>query len=497
MKTIDKFILKSYLGPMIATFFIIMFILLMNVLWRYIDDLVGKGLPFTAIVEMLFFMTSTLLPLGLPFATLLAAIMTMGNLGGSNELLAFKAAGVSLFRIMRSVIVVASLISVLSFFIINNYVPYSFQRVANLLYDIKNQRQEIKFNDGVFFNGIPNISIRVGTQDPKTTLIKDVLIYDTRNANKTTTIVADSGYISLIDDNKYLKIILYNGQNYEDTRNYNWYTNPALSHHIFDKQEILMELEGFSFEKSDKDISSDMSEAKTIGELSSDIDSLGTLANISIIRLKDEMLREYIYASDTSIINHSDSIRRVGRSFLLNDLSIDTLKTEVKETIFEQAVQKLGNMKMRSQMGHSDISSSTIMLYRSMAEWQRKFTLPISVFIFFLIGAPLGAIIRKGGLGVPIIIAVLFFVIYYVISLSAEKMVKDGAWSPWLGMWLPSMILFPVAIFLTYQAATDSKLLNLDAYYIFFNKYWTMARAKWKFIDRISQYKFKKTKIKK
>lgn len=477
---------------MFVTFFIVMFIMLMNVLWRYVDEFVGKGLPVSAIIEMLFYMTSTMLPMGLPFSTLLAAIMTMGNLGGSNELLALKAAGVSLFRIMRSVIVVAVFISILSFFVINNYVPYSVEKVGNILYDIRNQRQEIEFKDGVFFNGIPDISIRVGRQDPDTKLITNVLIYDTRDRRIAKTIVADSGYISLIDDNKYLKIILFNGQNYEDKRDYTWYTEPVLRHHTFDKQDILMELDGYSFEKSDKNLYSDASEAKSIAELGRDIDSLSAISKLSIERVKNELMRDYLYVSDTMIINYSDSIRQTNRVFTVNSMSIDTLTVEMKEKIINGASFKLDRMKHQSQLGHSDVSSTTVTLYRSMADWQRKLTLPVSVFIFFLIGAPLGAIIRKGGLGVPTIVAVLFFVFYYVISMSSEKMVKDGAWTPQFGMWLPSLILLPIAIFLTHQAVTDSKLLNVDAYYIFFDKYLTIAKAKYKFIDRISKIKLRK-----
>ncbi|MEG0499770.1 MAG: LptF/LptG family permease, partial [Rikenellaceae bacterium] len=450
----------------------------------------------SAIVEMLFYMTSTMLPMGLPFSTLLAAIMTMGNLGGSNELLALKAAGVSLFRIMRSVIIVAIFISIISFFVINNYVPYSVEKVGNILYDIRNQRQEIEFKDGVFFNGIPNISIRVGKQDPETMLITNVLIYDTRDPRVTKTIVADSGYINLVENNRYLKILLFNGQNYEDKRDYSWFTEPALRHHTFDKQDILMELEGYSFEKSDKNLYSDVSEAKSIAELGRDIDSLSLIANLSIERVKNQLVKESIYVLDTMIIDYSDSIRRTNRSFMVNAISIDTLSVEMKERVINDASRKLENMKYESQVGHSEVSSTTVTLYRSMADWQRKLTLPVSVFIFFLIGAPLGAIIRKGGLGVPTIVAVLFFVFYYVISMSSEKMVKDGAWTPQFGMWLPSLILLPIAIFLTHQAVTDSKLLNVDAYYIFFDKYWTIAKAKYKFLDKISKIKIRK-KLKK
>ena len=215
LKTADKFILKSYLGPMFVSFFIVMFILLMNVLWRYIDELVGKGLPLSVIIELLFYTTSTLIPLGLPLATLFAAIMTLGNLGENYELLALKAAGIPLQRIIRPITIMAVLISIGSFFVMNNFVPYSYQKMGNLLFDIRQMKQEIEFQDGVFFNGIPQVSIRVTKQDPKTKLLTDVLIYDTRNSNTVSTIVADSGYISLSKDKAFLKVRLFHGQHYE------------------------------------------------------------------------------------------------------------------------------------------------------------------------------------------------------------------------------------------------------------------------------------------
>lgn len=201
MKTVHKLILKSYLGPMILTFFIVMFVLIMQFMWRYIDELVGKGLDMSVIGELMFWAAMTLIPMGLPLATLLAAIMTLGNLGENYELLALKSAGISLPRILRPLIIVVGAISISSFFVANNLVPYATKKIYALLYDIRQQKQSIEFKDGIFFNGIDNMSIRVGEQNPKTKLLTDILIYDTRDpeGNMTTT-VADSGYITLSDD---------------------------------------------------------------------------------------------------------------------------------------------------------------------------------------------------------------------------------------------------------------------------------------------------------
>ncbi|MBQ5718103.1 MAG: LptF/LptG family permease, partial [Alistipes sp.] len=219
MKTIHKLVLKSYLGPMILTFFIVMFVLMMNIVWRYIDELVGKGLSAGIIIELMTYFMANMLPLGLPLAVLLAAIMTMGNLGENYELLAMKSAGMSLVQITKPLIILIGLVSVGSFFIGNNLVPYANKKILSILYDIRQQKQTLEFQDGLFFNGIDDMSIRVGHQDPETHLLTDVLIYDNRATNgNMNTIVADSGYIRLSDDKRFLLVTLYQGEMYEQTR---------------------------------------------------------------------------------------------------------------------------------------------------------------------------------------------------------------------------------------------------------------------------------------
>ena len=232
MKKIYKLVLKAYIGPLVATFFIVQFVLMMNFVWRYIDELTGKGLEVSTIIELFICATINMIPLGLPLAMLLSAIMAMGNLGENFELLAMKSAGLSLPRIMSPLIAVVSLISVGSFFVSNNLVPYANQRMYDIMFDIREQRQELQFKDGMFFNGLPDMSIRVGHQDEVTKLLTDVLIFDTRDemGNMTTTI-ADSGYIRMSDDKAYLYVTLYNGQTYEHTRNSQWYDRNTMRQH--------------------------------------------------------------------------------------------------------------------------------------------------------------------------------------------------------------------------------------------------------------------------
>lgn len=472
MKAIDKFVLKAYLGPMFATFFIVMFILLMNALWLYVDDLVGKGLPMIAIAKMLFFYTSTMIPIGLPLATLLAAIMTMGNMGENYELLAFKSAGISLLRIMRSIIIVAVMISIASFFVINDYVPYSVQQVGKILADIQNQRQEIELTDGVFFNGIPSVSIRVDHQDPDTKKLKGVLIYDNRDYNLAKTIVADSGYIAISTDKKYLTVSLQNGQSFEDNRDYNWFLKPVLKTNQFHSQNMIIELEGFDFSETGGNMYEGRSETKNIIELQADIDSLFISAEISVNKFRNTFLYQYLYSKDTVVINkeYRDSASNTRSDILFSQKDVDTINISKKFMIYEDALSAANSLTYYTQGGHAQTSVNTINLYRSKADWHKKLSLPVSVLIFFLIGAPLGAIIRRGGLGLPMVISVLFFVFYYIMTISGEKLVKEGAWNPLLGMWLSSIVLLPIALFLTYKAKRDSQLFNIDIYINVFRK---------------------------
>ena len=446
MKTIHKLVLKAYLGPMVLTFFIVMFVLMMNIVWRYIDELVGKGLSAGIIIELMTYFMANMIPLGLPLAMLLAAIMTMGNLGENYELLAMKSAGMSLIRITKPLIILVSLISVGSFFIGNNLVPYANKKVFSILYDIRQQKQSLEFQDGLFFNGIDNMSIRVSRQEPETHLLHDVLIYDNRAANgDMNTIVADSGYIRLSDDKKYLLVTLFNGETYEQTRSSQWFTQSKLRHHIFEKQDQVIPMEGFAMGRTDANQFSN-SQTKNINELQHDIDSLEKMVNSATTRSYEPLLKEQIFSRDNSVLPQPDSLR-IDKSRFRDMAAMDSIATLQMFSFDESAAKEALNQ-----------------LYRSKVEWHKKMSLPVSIMIFFLIGAPLGAIIRKGGLGLPVVVSIIFFVIYYIISLSGEKLAKEGSWDAVYGMWLSTFILTPIAIYLTYKATNDSALLDTDWY---------------------------------
>lgn len=467
LKTIHRLVLKAYFGPLLLTFFIVTFVLMMNFVWRYIDELVGKGLDAGVIIELICYATINMVPIGMPLAMLLAAIMTMGNMGENYELLAMKSSGMSLMRIMKPLIIVVGLISIGSFFVVNNLVPYANKKMTSIIYDIRRQKQVLEFQDGLFFNGIDDMSIRVGHQDPVSGLLYDVLIYDNRTANgNMTTTTAETGYIRLSDDKKYLLVTLYNGDNYQQTRNNKWYTNSELRHDRFDVQNAKIAMDGFDFQRTDSSGAIGGSQTKNIVELQRDIDSLDVTVSTTTAKSYEPLLKDNIFTRDIQVLQLPDSLRKdktgYRDAYLLD--SIPTMSVRQKNDLWNSARAIALNSRNSFSFDETAAKEALNQLYRSKNDWHRKLSLPVSVLIFFLIGAPLGAIIRKGGLGTPIVISVVFFVIYYIISLSGEKMAKEGAWSSLLGMWISSIVLTPIAAYLLVKATNDSQLLDVDWY---------------------------------
>ncbi len=468
LKTIHKLVLKSYLGPLVMTFFIITFVLMMNFLWRYIDELTGKGLGFGVIMELLIYATINLIPMGLPLAMLLAGIMTMGNLGENFELQAMKSAGVSLMRILKPLIWVTIFMSIGSFFLINNLVPYANKKMTSILIDIRRQKQVLELKDGLFFNGIDDMSIRVEHQDPVTGELDKVLIYDNRStAGNMTTTVAERGFIRLSDDKRYLLVTLYNGDNYQHTRNNQWYTDNALRHDRFDVQDMSIPMEGFDFQRTDNNEMMNGSQTKNIVELQAAIDSLEVVVSKSTTQSYEPLLQENIFRKDIQVTQLPDSLR-IDKTGYVDVSLLDTIaKLPLRERYSVWNIARSDALESRNSFSFDETMTKDALtqLYKSKNDWHRKLSLPISVIIFFLIGAPLGAIIRKGGLGTPIVISVFFFVVYYIIMLTGEKASVEGQWSAVMGMWISSMVLSPIAIYLLIKATNDSSLLDTDWYW--------------------------------
>lgn len=473
MKKLHLLIIKSFLAPLVVTFFIVIFVLLMQFLWKYIDDLVGKGLQFDVIGELLIYTSASLVPLALPLAILLSSIMTFGNLGENYELTAMKASGISLLRIMYPLIIVNLIIVISAFFFSNNVLPVANLKMRSLLYDIQQQRPELQIREGVFYNGIDGYSIKIGRKDYRTNMLYNVLIYDhTQRRGNTRVSVADSAYMVITEDKNYLLVTMYSGFNYEevesDRRRRNTKTYPHRRERFVEQQAII-ELAGFGLNRTDENLFRSHYSMMNLKQLNHSIDSsmlviakqseqnARTLINTVLLKREIEALpEEYIPAVKPYSIDPDEFYSH--------------LSTEEKSSLIEQALSfaRSGKNLVMSSAGNYEWQIKRLRRYEM--AWHEKLTLSVACFIFFFIGAPLGAIIRRGGFGMPVVVSVLFFIFYYVLSITVQKMVREDIVPAVVGMWFASAVLMPMGIYLTYKAATDSVIFNIETYSAFFKK---------------------------
>jgi lipopolysaccharide export system permease protein len=450
------------------TFFIALFILLMQFLWKYIDDLVGKGLEWYIISELLFYASSTFVPLALPLAILLSSLMTFGNLGENYELVAMKASGISLRRVMMPLMIMSIIISMIAFYFSNNVLPVANLKFKSLLYDVRQQKLALDIKEGIFYNGIDGFVIRVGKKEKDEKTIRDIMIYDHRekkgNVNVT---VADSGRMELTPDGRTLSFILYNGYNYtEKTDQRNYRENIPFQRTKFRENYKNFNLIDFELTRTNEDLFKSNYSMLNLRQLKMAEDSLMT----GLISRRNEMpmqlLRSFNFYS--SIDSATLASFEPPKPYTLNLL--DDYGTEERIEIVEEALQRSRRLRESTGYFQSELKSKSELIYKHQAEWHRKFTLSVACFVLFFIGAPLGAIIRKGGLGMPVVVSVLFFVLFHIISITGEKSVKSGFVDANIGMWIAPVVLLPLGLFLTFKAATDSPLLDAEAWVNLFKK---------------------------
>ena len=460
MKKLDQFILRSFIGPFIAILLVVVFILMMQFLWLYIDELVGKGLSFKVILEFLGWGSATLLPLSLPLATLLASMMTLGTLGENNELLAIKAAGISLQRILVPLAIVCGVISIGAFFISNDLIPVAYNNIYTLRDDIGRTKEEIKIPTRTFYNGIEGYILRVDERNDETGMMHGVMVYNhTKNKGNTSLTLADSAEMKMSKDKSYLTFVMYNGSNYEETNTRKYRDTTLQMQKIdFDKQSLIIPLENYAFQKSDSSRFSDQVKSMNLKQLNYSQDSIG--------RLNSEGKAENIASLQRSRIlrynSQLDTGARQKTPFAKEGLGLwEDIDDQIKAV--EKAKKNAEEMQMNLTSYSRERYHHTFILRLIDIEILKKFALSIACFIFFFIGAPLGALIRKGGLGTPAIISVLFFVAYWVIDISGVMLARDGAVGPFSGVFFSSYVLFPTGLYLTWMAINDSAIINMDA----------------------------------
>lgn len=459
LKKLDILVIKAFIGPFIATFFITVLVLLMQFFWLWVDDFVGKGISTSVLFEFIWYQSAVLVPLALPLAILLSSIMTFGNMGESYELVAIKSAGISLLRFMRPLLLVSILISGIAFAFSNNIIPVATLKSRTLLYDIVRANPSFDLKEGVFYNRIPSFAIKVGKKE-KDSLIRDVIIYEQTNAPQDNFIIASDGVMRSSENTRFIEFILYNGWRYEERG------NPPNTEYIrlgFKEYKRMFDVSSLGWQQRTADsVNKNNARMFSIRQLTVAIDSMKKQKNRTAYKVKTEALGQFSFTrfmdsaqkeklsqnikakNFTGLI--PDSIRSYVRERILNKLSSATVSTQI--VIDQELAQK-----------------KSVWSYE--VEWHKKLMLSFSCLVMFLIGAPLGSIIRKGGLGSPLIFAIGFFMLFYFSSTTGEKSAREGNLSPFAGMWLSTFILLPIGFFLTYKAMRDSQLFNKESYYRF------------------------------
>ena len=464
IKKLDIFVLKSFCMLFMGTFFICLFIFMMQFLWRYVDEMVGKGLEMTVLAQFFFYSGLTLVPLSLPLAVLLAALITFGNFGERFELLAMKAAGISLMKIMRPLIVFITFICCVSFYFQNVIGPKAYTKLYTLLISMKQKSPEVDIPEGVFYDEIDGYNLYVKHKNRKTGMLYDVLIYNFEKGFENAQIIkSDSGRLEMTADKQHLYLHLYSGEQFENLKSQNMnQKNVPYRREAFREKHAIIEFDS-DFNMADEGIMSNQSSSKNMQMLQADIDSM-KVQNDSVGRsyYNEAMEGTYKVAS----LSKADTLKI--EKAVLGEYNVDSLYEVAtlmqKQKVISAAVSRAESAGSDWNFKSFTISQTESSLRRHMTYLHEKLTLSLACLIFFFIGAPLGGIIRKGGLGMPVVVSVLIFIIYYIINNTGFKMARDGKWIVWMGMWTSTAVLAPLGAFLTYKSNNDSVVLNADAY---------------------------------
>ena len=464
IKKLDTLIIRSFIGPFIATFFIALFVLMMQILWKYIDDLVGKDLDLITIGEFIWYASASLLTLAMPIAILISSIMTFGNLGESFELVAIKAAGISLLRFMRPLMLVSILLCGVNFLFFNYVIPYANLKFKTLYYDITYKKPALDLKQGMFYNHIPGYAIKVGKKDNDGKTIHNVLIYEQQPTLQDNSIVAEKGIMGVSADKKFLEFTLFNGYRYQERGNV-MDTSTEFIRLGFKEYKKLFDLSSLQMMNTSDTIFKNDYKMLSIRQLNTSIDSLKKFKDSLGKKVLTEIGSQLHYSKlPDTIWKKALPVKQKIKRFL------DLIPDSARYTVYDNSLTIANTMKNTYQFSGADWDNKRRELRNNEVEWHRKFSLSLACLVLFFIGAPLGSIIRKGGLGMPLVVAIVFFLLFHLLNMFGEKFVKDDITSPVIGMWLSVLVLAPLGALLTYKAMHDSQLFNKEFYYRFFKK---------------------------
>ena len=451
--------LKSFVPLFVMTFFICLFIVMMQFLWRFIDDFVGKGLGIGVIGELFFYASLTMIPMALPLAILLASLMTFGNLGERFELTAMKASGVSLLKVMSPLIVLVALIAIAAFFFQNNVLPVAQTKMWTLLYSMRQKSPELEIPEGVFYDQIPGYNLYVKEKNRDNGTLYHMMIYDlSKGFDNASVILADSGRLVMTEDKTHLVLRMWQGESFENLKEAEMSSaNVPYRRESFDYKEVLLKFDA-NFNRMNEDGMRNQYVGKNIAELQETIDSVRGEVDSKAVQSAGLMSMPLTQGNDSTALGQA-----AARS--LNVDSVFRGSTSAYALSYLQtALEKTKRQRQDYEFKGYAMADKRKTIRRHGIELQKKFTLSFACLVFFFIGAPLGAIIRKGGLGMPLVISVFLFIFYYIIDNTGNKMAREGRLEVWEGMWLSAAVLLPLGIFFTYKAVNDSAVFNRDAY---------------------------------
>ena len=463
IKKLDRFILKSYALLFAGTFFICLFIFMMQFLWKYVDELVGKGLEVSLLAEFFFYSGLTLVPLSLPLAILLASLITFGNFGERYELLAMKAAGISLIKIMRPLIIFCTFLGCISFYFQNVVVPNAQVKLWTLLISMRQKSPELDIPEGAFYDEIPEYNLFVKHKNRDTGMLYQIMIYNFSDGFENAhIIVADSGSLEMTSDKKHLYLHLYSGEQFENLKSQSASAkNVPYRRESFREKHTIIDFDA-NFNMVDAGFMNDQSMSKDMRQLRHSIDSM----QIHMDSIGRRYFADSRFLYGAPDVTEADSVKL--ESMKQTRANVDSLYRTMtlleKKKILDDAVASVDNMDGDWVFKSFVVSDGDKRIRKHMTEWHNKITLSLACLIFFFIGAPLGAIIRKGGLGMPVVVSVAIFIIYYIINNTGYKMARDGNWLVWQGMWISSFVLAPLGGFITYKSNKDSVAFNADLY---------------------------------
>ena len=463
------------------TFCICLFIVIMQFLWRYIDELVGKGLSIDLIAELFFHAALSLLPLALPLSILLAALMTFGDLGEHVELTALKSSGISLTTIMKPIAILMVFVAIGAFFFMNNALPKSQVKMWTLLFSMRQTSPTLDIPEGAVYSQIPGYNIYVKRKDKERDMLYNMLIYDVSNGMMYPRIVAaDSGRLSMTEDKQHLVLTLYKGSWYEEMKGgggVSGMSGELYRRESFHDKEILIPYDA-NFTRMDDETMKSQYVGKDISELRQTIDSVRLKVDSAATLIVSKLRTQPVCGVPTQRVIYKDgkpSYEKVKEVKMDKPVDINKMIKELpvndQQQIVNQALMRTTNIMQDLQFQGYTVNDDNFIIRRHQIELMKKFTLSLACLIFFFIGAPLGAIIRKGGLGMPIVVSVILFIIYYIIDNMGYKLARDGRWEVWQGMWLSSAVLLPLGIFLTKKAVNDSAVFNPDAWLNFLRRF--------------------------